>query len=150
MEDLLSMKKITEFRGEYFFLSNFYECPVTWNGLTFRNSEAAFQSAKAPESMKESFTFMTAEMSKRVGRSVSLPIDWEQKKESIMREILICKFTQNEDIKQGLMDTGDAVLIEGNTWGDKYWGMCYGIGKNRLGNILMEIRTMLREGKVGS
>lgn len=143
------MKKITEFRGEYFFLSNFYECPVTWNGLTFKNSEAAFQSAKAPDSMKESFTFMTAEMSKKVGRSVALPMNWERNKESIMREILICKFTQNEDIKQKLLDTGDAVLIESNTWGDKYWGMCYGVGKNRLGNILMEIRTMLREGKVG-
>mgnify|MGYP005981410963 CR=1 FL=1 len=34
---------IDEFRGEYAFLSNFYSCPVTYNGESYLNSEAAFQ-----------------------------------------------------------------------------------------------------------
>ena len=37
---------INEFRGKYYFLSNFYNTPVTWDGITYQNNEAAFQSAK--------------------------------------------------------------------------------------------------------
>ena len=39
-----------------------------------------------------------------------------------------------------LINTGDAILIEGNTWGDTYWGVCDGVGENRLGKLLMEVR----------
>ena len=45
---------ISEFRGEYYFLSNFYSAPVTYNGMCFENNEAAFQAAKCPERMTES------------------------------------------------------------------------------------------------
>lgn len=44
---------ISEFRGEYYFLSNFYSAPVTYNGICFENNEAAFQAAKCPERMTE-------------------------------------------------------------------------------------------------
>lgn len=44
---------ISEFRGEYYFLSNFYSAPVTYNGMCFENNEAAFQAAKCPERMTE-------------------------------------------------------------------------------------------------
>lgn len=37
---------IKEFRGKYYFLSNFYEAPITYEGITYQNNEAAFQSAK--------------------------------------------------------------------------------------------------------
>ena len=45
--------------------------------------------------------------------------------------------------------TGDAELIEGNTWHDNYWGVCScskcnGRGKNRLGKLLMKVREELR------
>lgn len=43
---------ISEFRGEYYFLSNFYSAPVTYNGMCFENNEAAFQAAKCPERMQ--------------------------------------------------------------------------------------------------
>ena len=46
---------ISEFRGEYYFLSNFYSAPVTYNGMCFENNEAAFQAAKCPERMTEFF-----------------------------------------------------------------------------------------------
>lgn len=45
--------KIAKFEGSYRFLSNFYEAPVTYLGLTFRNNEAAFQAAKCQERMAE-------------------------------------------------------------------------------------------------
>ena len=46
-----------------------------------------------------------------------------------------------------LIQTGDSVLIEGNTWGDRVWGVCNGVGENRLGRILMKIRSELNQGE---
>jgi predicted NAD-dependent protein-ADP-ribosyltransferase YbiA (DUF1768 family) len=62
-----------------------------------------------------------------------------------MREILIAKFSQNEDIKGKLLATGDTELIEGNTWGDTFWGVCRGEGTNWLGKLLMEVRTEISQ-----
>ena len=39
-------KVIQEFVGEYYFLSNYYETPVTYKGITYQNNEAAFQAQK--------------------------------------------------------------------------------------------------------
>ena len=50
------------------------------------------------------------------------------------------KFTEHLDLQKKLLETDDAILIEGNTWGDTYWGMCAGIGENKLGQLLMKIR----------
>ena len=62
-----------------------------------------------------------------------------------MYEICQEKFNQNTDIAQKLMNTGDAILIEGNYWGDTYWGKCNGVGQNNLGKILMKFREELFE-----
>ena len=60
---------ISEFRGEYYFLSNFYSAPVTYNGMCFENNEAAFQAAKCPERMTE-FCRLNPSEAKRLGRRV--------------------------------------------------------------------------------
>lgn len=139
-------KRIGEFRGRYYFLSNFAEYPVTYRGLTFRNNEAAFQAMKLmdPEKWK-SFTHLPPNEAKAKGRRVPLRPDWEEVKDEIMYEIVLAKFTQHPDLKQKLLETGDAELVEGNTWGDTYWGVCRGRGKNKLGKILMRVRQELRE-----
>lgn len=62
---------ISEFRGEYYFLSNFYSAPVTYNGMCFENNEAAFQAAKCPERMTE-FCHLNPSEAKRLGRRVKL------------------------------------------------------------------------------
>lgn len=67
---------ISEFRGEYYFLSNFYSAPVTYNGMCFENNEAAFQAAKCPERMTE-FCRLNPSEAKRLGRRVKLRGDWE-------------------------------------------------------------------------
>lgn len=66
-------------------------------------------------------------------------------KDGIMEEIVRAKFTQNQELKAQLLSTGDAILIEGNTWNDRYWGVDVrsGVGKNHLGKILMKIRLEL-------
>ena len=45
------------------------------------------------------------------------------------------------------MATRDRVLIEGNDWGDTFWGMTDGEGENHLGKILMRVRAELREAQ---
>ena len=62
-----------------------------------------------------------------------------------MEDICRAKFTQNEELKKKLIDTGDATLIEGNTWNDTFWGVCNGVGENNLGKILMKIREELKD-----
>ena len=61
----------------------------------------------------------------------------------LMYQICKAKFTQHADLAEQLLATGDAELIEGNTWGDRTWGVCDGIGENRLGKTLMFIRAQL-------
>jgi hypothetical protein len=61
-----------------------------------------------------------------------------------MKELVRAKFTQHWDLKQKLLETGDEELIEGNTWGDTFWGVFNGTGKNILGQILMEVRNELK------
>ncbi len=136
------MEKIDNFKDEYFFLSNYYEADVTYNGLTFHSNEAAFQAMKNLK-FATAFCALKPNTAKKVGRNVELRKDWEQVKDNIMYEIVKAKFTQNIGLKTKLLSTGNAILIEGNTWNDKYWGVCDGEGKNKLGEILMRVREEL-------
>lgn len=136
---------INEFRGQYDFLSNFYPAEVKYEGITYQNNEAAFQAQKVTDYREqEQFRLVSPSDAKKLGRKVKLRSDWEQVKDDIMYQIVKAKFTQNEDLKQKLIDTGNSELIEGNTWNDTYWGMCRGKGKNMLGKILMRVREELK------
>jgi len=137
---------INQFRGDYDFLSNFFHAGVTWEGLTYQNSEAAFQAAKLlTDEERIPFTTLDPSAAKRMGRRVQLRSDWEQVKTGIMEEIVRAKFTQNPWLGKRLLSTGSAELIEGNNWGDKCWGVDLrsGKGENRLGKILMQVRAEL-------
>lgn len=140
------MNEINSFRGKYYFLSNFYEAPVTYNGLTYQNNEAAFQAQKTLiESERKRFCSMNASEAKKTGRHVILRKDWEDVKIDIMRDIVEAKFRQNPDLAEKLLATGDAYLEEGNTWGDRTWGTVNGQGANNLGRILLEVREELSQ-----
>lgn len=137
---------INSFRGKYYFLSNFYDAPVTYEGLTYMNNEAAFQSAKVlSKQERELFTGLDPSAAKRRGRAVTLRSDWEKVKNQVMYDICKAKFTQNEELKAKLLATGEAHLEEGNTWGDTTWGTVDGVGENRLGKILMQVRYELKK-----
>lgn len=134
-------KEINEFRGEYRFLSNFWSCPVNYDGITYQNTEAAFQAQKCIDPADRArFAGLNPSEAKRLGRRVKLRSDWETVKNQIMCQVVQAKFTQNPDLMAKLKATGDAILIEGNTWGDRYWGVCRGAGQNKLGRILMALR----------
>lgn len=135
---------IDSFNGKYFFLSNFFEAPVEYNGIRYRNSEAAFQAQKTTNEIERlGAAILSASDSKKFGRSVTLRSDWEEVKDRIMYEVCLAKFTQNPHLAQQLIDTKDEYLVEGNDWNDCYWGKCNGKGLNKLGEILMSIRDKL-------
>ena len=139
---------IKEFRGQYYFLSNFYTSKVTYKGLSYMNNEAAFQAQKVLDlDGKKAFCTLDAKDAKRQGRRVKLRSDWESVKDNIMYEIVLAKFSQNYTLKEKLLNTGDKILIEGNKWNDTYWGVCNGKGMNKLGTILMKVREELKHNK---
>ena len=147
---------INRFDGEYFFLSNFYPCIVMEilridNRsfiLKYNSSEAYFQAQKCSNlEDKHKFTIDggcdTASKAKRLGRHVQLREDWDTYRLKAMTDAIECKFLQNYDLFEKLMKTKDHILIEGNTWGDKFWGQVNGVGENHLGKTLMRFRDNL-------
>ena len=99
---------ITSFRGEYGFLSNMYSVPVEWDGRTYQNSEAAFQSAKTLDpGERDAFCGLNGVAAKRQGRKVLLRRDWEDVKDGIMEEVVRAKFTQNPDLARKLAEVLD-------------------------------------------
>jgi len=139
--------KIDRFTGEYEFLSNFFPSPIRMHdGMTYPTVEHAFQAHKT-HSLLLRLTISdlsTPNESKRAGRQLELRDDWEDIKDFIMEEALRQKFVTHSELKEKLLATRNAELIEGNTWGDTYWGVCRGKGKNRLGKLLMALRDKLK------
>lgn len=140
---------ILEFSGDNRFLSNFFPAPLVWRGKLWPSSEHAYQAAKTldVEVQERIRALPTAAATKRAGKTIVLRPDWEQVKVEIMLEIVLAKFTQNPELKALLLATGDAPLVEGNWWKDRFWGVCpvgSTNGRNELGKILMDIRESFR------
>lgn len=139
------MDKINKFRGSFFFLSNFYEAPITYENITYRNNEAAFQAQKTLDiELRKEFSSLSPNEAKRKGRKLKLRDDWDLVRVNIMREICLAKFTQNTELGEKLINTGDLLLEEDNNWGDTFWGVVDGTGFNMLGNILMSVREDIK------
>lgn len=146
---------ISRFRGDHFFLSNFYRHPVEFEGETYPSVEHAFQAAKTndPVIRERIRRAKDPQAAKRLGRQVMLGEDWEWRRFAVMNMLLRRKFADPE-LRALLDETKGHVLIEGNNWGDRIWGMvrvmrttpwddkpvpCWD-GDNHLGRLLMEIR----------
>ena len=139
--------EITSFRGEFDFLSNFYDAPVEYDGVLYLNNEAAFQAQKCiAREERYAFAYLSAVKAKRKGRQMKLRDDWDRVKVGLMEEIVRSKFCQNPRLAARLLATGDALLAEGNDWHDTFWGVdsATGKGENHLGKILMRIREELK------
>ena len=137
--------RIDRFSGKFRFLSNFWIVSVPLDNEWYPSVEHAYQAAKTTDSENRRrirYSLSPAD-AKRLGSNVILRQDWEQVKLQYMRYLVWEKFSLHIDLGQKLLDTTDTELIEGNTWGDKFWGVCRGIGENWLGKILMETRSLL-------
>ncbi len=145
------MKEITRFDGDFRFLSNFYPAWVRLQGVVYPTAEHAYQAMKSnsPAVREGVLCLDTPGRAKRWGQTIELRPDWEQVRKRVMLAVVAAKFTQNEALRGQLVATGDAVLEEGNTWHDNFWGACgcpehNGKGLNYLGETLMFVRLMVR------
>ena len=156
--DFYLPEPIESFRDEYYFLSNFYPCDINYGGITYKSAEAAFQAQKCfTEEGKRVYTTYTPSQAKWHGRREKIPSLqwWESNKVRIMYDIVKAKFVQNPDLLNRLLATNGALLIEGNTWHDNYWGRCTcprcqkraTKGQNMLGAILMRVRSEIKNGQ---
>lgn len=138
---------IDSFTGEYDFLSNFSPAAVAYDGIFWITVEHAYQAAKTviPGERLRIHNGLTPGQAKKAGRKVTLRPDWEKIKVGVMSDLLACKFAVGSRLADQLLATGNAVLIEGNTWGDRFWGKVNGKGENWLGLLLMERRNFLSQ-----
>jgi ribA/ribD-fused uncharacterized protein len=134
---------IDSFSGEYRFLSNFWPVP-TFAGLTVEHYFAAAKTADPEEAQKVLASKSPGEAKSR-GRKVTMREDWNDVRVETMLGLLRMKFLYNEDLGLQLLATGDQELVEGNTWGDTFWGVDAesGLGENNLGKLLMQVREEL-------
>jgi len=148
------MSVVPEFQGAFRFLSNFYVLPepIEWEGILYPTTEHAFQAAKTldletrkkiAEAKKDGRP--APAVAKALGRAIRpLRPGWDSMRISVMEELLRLKFAHPK-LGKLLLDTGDAELIEGNQWGDAFWGVCRRSGRNELGKALMRVRAAIRE-----
>jgi hypothetical protein len=136
---------ISGFRDQYRYLSNFWPVQIRYEGELYESVEAAYQAAKTLSPIEREWIRRaeTPGRAKRLGKKVTLRPDWDQIKLQIMEDLVQQKFSKH-GLQELLVATGDAELVEENTHGDIYWGVCGGKGENHLGKILMKVR----QGKI--
>lgn len=143
---------IDSFRDDYDFLSNFYQSSFVDDvGYIWPTVEHYYQAHKTLDGIKSQMIAMchTPGQAKRAGSKVRLRPDWDEVKTHIMFGALKWKFKQNPELAQKLIDTNDKEIIEGNTWGDTFWGFDTKLnkGQNALGKQLMILRDILNQSK---
>ena len=130
---------ITSFTGQYAFLSNFFIEPD--NSCVEIEYQESKHIRNASGEILVKCINMTPAQAKRWGRKIPLRPDWEEVKLDIMFELVYRKFGDHPELWDALRATGTQELVEGNWWGDTFWGVCRGRGDNHLGKILMQVRN---------
>lgn len=142
-----AMTTIGEFQDDYRWLSNFWLVPIVVDGVAFPSVEHAYQAAKFDDNPWAKKMFADRNMrpgeAKTLAKKFKPTPDWPQKKLAVMERLLRIKFS-NQELAQMLIDTGEAILVEGNNWRDTFWGVYKGVGANHLGELLMKIRKELK------
>lgn len=149
------MNDILEFKNDFDFLSNMYPCTVTYKGITYKCSEAAFQAQKYSDiNIQKEFAEYDGKQAKYHGGprgdhklSAAQKEEWNAKRVSVMEEVVRAKFEQNDDLKQKLIETGGVMIYEGRSFRpDKFWGISLKTmeGQNHLGVILMKVRDSIK------
>lgn len=135
-------------RGDYFFLSNFYPCKIIFEGIEYDNSEAMFQSFKCKHLKDlEKFVGLEGKDAKTIGKRIELVDNWEEIKFDKMVVSVFQKFLQNPELLQKLLDI-NGLIVEDNNHRDTEWGVCNGVGENKLGRILTSVRDYFRKNEL--
>ena len=141
------MNTIESFHGEYRWLSNFWPARVFFDGFWYASVEHAYQAAKTVSDIEREMMRAATKPgeAKRLGRRVTVRSDWDDIKLKVMEELVRQKFNRHPTLAAKLVATDDAELVEGNGWGDRFWGVSpvgsTGTGFNHLGRILMKVRA---------
>lgn len=142
---IVNDNSINGFFGRYHFLSNFYQQDFVYLNRTWPSAEHAYQAMKSTSFIKQEQIRTKAShpsRAKGVGRDLDLRSDWDTIRIYIMRTVLKEKFT-DPVLKKQLIQTDGKHLVEGNEWGDDFWGIPekgHGNGRNMLGKLLMNLR----------
>ena len=135
--------------------SNFSQHGFELDGAWWTTSEHYFQAQKFINTDRPWFDKIrevkTPKEAAKMGRDRKHPLrkDWEQVKDGIMQQAVLQKFKTHADIREILLATGDELIVE-NSPIDYYWGCGKdSSGKNRLGEILMTVRGILRQQQNG-
>ncbi|CAB4196933.1 NADAR [uncultured Caudovirales phage] len=141
--------KFYKSESPYGYLNNFDLHPISIYGDTWKTVEHAYQAQKCVDTI-DYLQIMNAEtprIARNLGQEVNIRDDWDDVKYHIMSDCVFAKFTQHKDLQDLLLSTGDEEIIE-NSPIDFYWGCGKdGTGKNMLGKILMQVRTIIRNNK---
>lgn len=149
--------------------SNFFMRTVKWAGVNYPSNEHAYQAAKTFDLNRrmEIMHAATASAAKRMGndrQKTELRPDWMTVNPVVMEKLVRRKFCNHVDLSQVLLETGNAIFVEGNSWGDIVWGAVRDgarnynpalpqwlgadekpwFGHNLLGQILMNTRRELQ------
>jgi ribA/ribD-fused uncharacterized protein len=130
--------------GEF---SNFAPYPVKINGKVWPTTEHYFQAQKFAGTEHEELIRLELSPAKAalMGRDRNRPLrpDWERVKDDFMAIALYYKFTQHPALRELLLSTGSALIVE-HTTNDSYWGDGGdGTGRNMLGILLVKLRTWI-------
>jgi ribA/ribD-fused uncharacterized protein len=139
---------ISQFKDEFHFLSNMYLVDIHYKGMDFNSVEQAYQFHKttSPKEQKRILRAKTPKDAKKVSKGFKfIREDWNDIRLGIMYNLLWIKFN-NPELKEALLLTDGYELVEGNWWGDIFYGVCDGVGENYLGKLLMKIRDKLKNG----
>ncbi len=147
------------------FLSNWYPSRFTLDGIQFTCAEQYIMYRKCltfgdTESAQKVLDTTDPEQHQTIGQKAAGYNDkvWNGLRQVILMRSLEAKFTQDEELQDALMRTGEDYLVE-CAHKDKTWACGEGLhdeerrhidkwsGKNILGFALMEVRTMLRMQK---
>lgn len=136
-------------RSEYGCFSNFSRHGFELDGVWWPTSEHYFQAQKfvGTPHAEQIRQVNNPKDAANMGRDRQRPLrpDWERVKDEIMRRAVLKKFQTHDEIREILLGTGDEELVE-NAPHDYYWGCGQdGSGQNKLGQILMEVREILRQ-----
>jgi N-glycosidase YbiA len=139
--------KINDPSAKYYKLNNFYLCHFTINGIIYKSAEHYYQSCKfiqGTQDWKDVATAVTGTDAHNLGNiKPATVVGWEQNKYQHMKDGLDAKFGQNSELKDILLSTGNAQIINDITT-DEYWGTGTGSGENQLGKLLVQIRDNFR------
>lgn len=148
---------ISEFRGQFGWLSNFSPSVLWWEGVCYPTVEHAFQAGKTLDmNLRQQIADApTPSKAKQLGWSFIPRPGWRERiRHQVMADVLAAKFT-TPSLAARLIATGTALLVEGNTHCDSDWGWCKCIrhrsrpGNNYLGRALMRLRAQLNPDLAG-